>query len=129
MRILKSCLIIILAVLLTRGTAMAQQPHVVSAVLLDQMLAEKVRQQDADRAVIREVLGRSEVREVAARAGLDIVRAEATVAMLDGKDLQEAAEHARQVQKDLSGGGSVTMSTTTIIIILLVVILVIVAVK
>ena len=101
----------------------------VSAVLLDQMLAEKVRQQDADRAVIREVLGRSEVREVAARAGLDIVRAEATVAMLDGKDLQEAAEHARQVQKDLEGGGSVTMSTTTIIIILLVVILVIVAVK
>ena len=51
------------------------------------------------------------------------------MSMLDGKDLQEAAEHARQVQKDLAGGGSVTMSTTTIIIILLVVILVIVAVK
>ena len=129
MRVLKSCLIVILSVLLTRGTALAQQPHVVGAVLLDQMLAEKVRQQDADRAVIREVLGRSEVREVAARAGLDIVRAEATVAMLDGKDLQEAAEHARQLQKDLAGGGSVTLQTTTIIIILLVVILVIVAVK
>ena len=129
MRVLKSCLIIILSVLLSRGTALAQQPHVVGAVLLDQMLAEKVRQQDADRAVIRDVLTRPQVREVAARAGLDIVRAEATVAMLDGKDLQEAAEQARQVQKDLAGGGTVTMSTTTIIIILLVVILVIVAVK
>ena len=129
MRVLKSCLIVILSVLMMRGTTFAQQPHAVSAVLLDQLLAEKVRQQDADRAVIREVLGRPEVGEVAARAGLDIVSARVSVAMLEGKDLQEAAQRARQVQKDLAGGGNVTLSTTTIIIGLLVVILIVVAVK
>jgi hypothetical protein len=106
-----------------------QQRHVVDNATLDRLIADRISQQEADRQAIRDVLQRPEVREIASRAGLDITRAEAGVAMLDGKDLQEAADHARKVQTDLAGGGSVVLSTTVIIIILLVIILIIVAVK
>ena len=67
------------------------------------------------------------MRDVAARAGLSLERAETAVAALQGDDLHQIASQARQVQSDLAGGAStITISTTTIIIILLVVILIVV---
>jgi cell division protein FtsL len=132
MRTLKFSLVVALTAVLAGPTlAIAQQrqpTHVLNATALDRIVADRISQQDADRQVIRDVLQRPDVREVAARAGLDITRAEAGVSMLQGKDLQEAADHARKVQADLTGGSTVVISTTTIIIILLVVILIIVAV-
>jgi ribosomal protein L12E/L44/L45/RPP1/RPP2 len=103
--------------------------HVASGVALDRLVAADVARQDADRQAIRDLLKRSDVREIATQAGLDIRKAEAAVSTLSGKDLQEAAAQARMAQEQLSGGGSVTITTTTLIIILLVVILLIVALK
>ena len=88
-----------------------------------------MRADDANRKVVHDVLSRSEVREVAAKAGLDLERARQAVSTLDGAELEEIAAHARRVDARLSGGAStLVISTTTIIIILLVVILIIVAV-
>jgi hypothetical protein len=124
------------AVLVGSVTASAQQPApspsapatVASPAALDALIADQVRADEANRAVIREVLDRSEVREVAAKAGLDMERAKQSVSALSGAELQEVAAHARRVDTGLSGGAStLVISTTTIIIILLVVILLIVA--
>ncbi len=109
--------------------ATAAPVHVASGEALDRLLAADVARQDADRQAIRDLLQRSDVREVASQAGLDIRKAEAAVSTLSGKDLQEAAAHARTAQEQLAGGSSVTITTTTLIIILLVVILLIVALK
>lgn len=110
------------------GIARAGQHHVADRSALDRMVAVQVAQQNADRQVIRDVLKRDEVREVARKAGLDIARADAAVATLSGSELQDAARRAREVNEKLAGGANVTISTTTIIIALLVVILIIVAV-
>jgi hypothetical protein len=110
--------------------ARAQQPSVVDQATLDRTIAAHVQRSDADRGAIRHLLERQEVREVAARAGIDITRAEAAVATLDAAELHEIAEQARAVDDSLAGGQSrITLSTTTIIIGLLVLILLIVALK
>jgi len=76
------------------------------------------------------VLARPEVREAAAKVGLDLSRATAAVDTLEGADLARAADAARQVDQQLVGGAStITITTTTLIIILLLVILLVVAVK
>ena len=125
------------AVLASALTASAQQPAssssapttVTPATALDALMADQVRADDANRQIVREVLDRSEVREVAKKAGLDLERAKQSVSTLSGAELQEVAAHARRVDAGLSGGAStLVISTTTIIIILLVVILIIVAV-
>ena len=108
--------------------ATAAPMHVAGGEALDRLVAADVARQEADRQAVRDLLQRSDVREIARQAGLDIRKAEAAVSTLSGKDLQEAAAHARMAQ-ELAGGSSVTITTTTLIIILLVVILLIVALK
>lgn len=124
------------AVLAAVVTASAQQPAqtpsapatVASAEALDALLADQVRADDANRKIVHDVLNRTEVREVAAKAGLDLERARQAVSTLGGAELQEVAAQAQRVDTSLSGGAStVVISTTTIIIILLIVILLVVA--
>lgn len=130
MRLFRTTLTLALSVLLATP-ALAQQPqrHVASPAALDSAIAEHLRQADADRQAIRDVLRRPEVREIVSHAGLDVARAERAVATLDGAGLQQVAAQARAVDNSLAGGQTITMSATTIIIILLVVILIIVAVN
>ncbi len=125
------------AVLAGVVTASAQQPAptptapttVTPAAALDALVADQVRVDDANRNLVRDLLDRSEVREVAAKAGLDLERARHAVSTLSGAELQEVAAHAQRVDAGLSGGAStLVISTTAIIIILLIVILLVVAV-
>ena len=93
-------------------------------------MAQHAAEQDANRAAIRAALAQPEVRDVAAKAGLDLDRATAVVNTLDGAGLDQAATIARQVSQQLSGGDSaVVISTTTIIILLLLVLLIVIAVR
>ena len=102
---------------------------VAPSALLDALVAEQVRADEANRKVVHDVLSRSEVRELAEKSGLDLERARQAVSTLDGAELEEIAAQARRVDASLAGGAStLVISTTTIIIILLVVILIIVAV-
>ena len=54
MRGLKSCLIAMLSVALASSTAMAQQAHVVGAVALERIIADKVSQRSEERRVGKE---------------------------------------------------------------------------
>ena len=125
MRIVRRSLAVCLAVLFMAPAVQAQD-HVIGQSALDKAVQQRVSQEQADREAIQSLLQRSEVRDIAARAGISLDTAQAAVSTLQGKVLQQAAQQARQVQNDLAGGAStVVISTTTIIIVLLLVILIV----
>ena len=116
--------------LLPGASSAAELQHAVDPSDLSRAVTDHVAQQDADRAAIRETLARPEVKEVAAKAGIDLDRAAAVVGTLTGASLDQAAATARQVNASLAGGAStVVISSETVIIILLLVLLIIIAVR
>jgi len=116
---------VILAALLVAPAAQAQT-HVVGKKALTQAVQERVSQDQADRDAILALLARTEVRQIAERAGLSLEKAQAAVSTLQGQDLKDFASQARQVNNDLAGGASnIVISTTTIIIVLLIIILIV----
>ena len=123
----------IVAILLMVFTAMprvhAQSSHAAPQSALDAALQQHLDSAAADREAVLRVLGRSEVKDVAEKAGIDIRRVTGAVGTLSGEDLTQVATQAQQVEQALAGGQSrVVISTTLIIIALLVLILIIVAV-
>jgi hypothetical protein len=125
MKIVRRSLAVCLAVLLVAPMASAQN-HVIGKSALDNAVQERVSREQADREAILSLLQRTEVRDIAAKAGLSLDKAPAAVSTLQGTELAQAAAQARQVQNDLAGGAStVVISTTTIIIVLLLVILIV----
>ena len=129
MRRCRQILGITLALTLCTPVAWAQQSHVVTAPALDQAVQQRVAQDQADRAALQDFLRQPAVKDVAAKAGLSLEKAQAAAATLQGDDLRQAASRARAANAQLAGGDSITLSTTTIIIILLVLIILIVALK
>jgi hypothetical protein len=126
MRIVRRSLAVCLAVLFMAPAVQAQD-HVIGQSALDRAVQQRVSQEQADRDAILSLLQRAEVRDIASRAGISLDTAQAAVSTLQGKDLQQAAQQARQVQNDLAGGAStIVISTTTIIIVLLLIILIVV---
>jgi hypothetical protein len=125
MELVRRSIAVCLAVLLIAPSAGAQQ-SVIGTSALEQAVQERVKQEQSDREAVASLLRRAEVREIAAKAGLSIERAEAAVATLDGSDLRELAKQARQVENELAGGAStIVISTTTVIIVLLIIILIV----
>jgi hypothetical protein len=109
--------------------AFAGQQHVVDQQILDDAVAERVRQTTEDRDAIQRVLQDERVRKIAANMGVDVERAGAAAATLDDSDMAVIAAQARAANDALAGGQSnITISTTVIIIALLVLILLIVAI-
>jgi hypothetical protein len=129
MSIARNLMAPIFLLLLASTAAFAGEQHLVSPGQLAATLDERVAAQDADRAAVREALARPEVREAAAKAGLDLTRATAAVDTLEGPDLARAADAARKVNQQFVGGSTIVITTTTLIIILLLLILLVVAVK
>jgi hypothetical protein len=126
MRVFERFLAVCLALLIMAPAASAQD-HVIGRAALDKAVQQRVSQEWADREVILALLQRQEVRDIAAKAGLSLEKAQTAVTMLHGKALQQAAQQARQAGANLAGGAStVTISTTTIIIVLLIIILIVV---
>ena len=122
----------IVAIFLMVITAMprvhAQSSHTAPQSAIDAALQQHVDAAAADREAVLRVLGRSEVKGVAEKAGIDLRRATSAVATLQGEELAQVAAQAQQVEQALAGGQSrVVISTTVIIIALLVLILLIVA--
>lgn len=124
MEIVRRLLAVALAVMLAAPAARAQQ-SVIGKSALEQAVQERVQQEQADREAIASLLRRAEVRQIAAKAGLSIEKAEAAVSTLQGDDLKELANQARQAQNDLAGGATVVITTTTIILILLIIIIIV----
>ena len=129
MRAVRTVLLVLVALVLAGPLdAAAQQPSISSQTTLDRLLADRARQDQSDRQVVREFLQRADVQQVAARAGVDVARAQRSVSALSGEELRDIAARARDANEALAGGAStIVISTTAIIIILLIVILIVVA--
>lgn len=109
--------------------AQSQDRHAVAPQAIAGVVADHVANQDAERATIRKALTRPEVRDMAAKAGMDLQRVTSSVDTLTGADLERAAAAAERVNQALVGGAStVVISTTTIIVGLLLLLLIILAV-
>lgn len=125
MRIVRSTLAVLLAILLVAPAVQAQ--HVIDPSALAAAVQDRVAQDQADRDAILTLLQREEVRQIAAKAGVSLEQARAAVSTLEGEALRDLASQARHAQNDLAGGAStVVISTTTIIIVLLLVLLIVV---
>ena len=94
MEIVRRSIAVCLAVLLVVPAASAQQ-SVIGRSALEQAVQQRVSEQQADREAIASLLRRAEVREIAAKAGLSIEKAEAAVSTLQGDDLRDLAKQAR----------------------------------
>jgi hypothetical protein len=130
MRLFVSLVAILLMATAAAPRLQAQTAHAAPQSALDAAVQQHVDTTAADREAVLRVLGRSEVKGVAERAGINLGRASGAVSTLQGEDLARVAAQARQVETALAGGQSkVTISTTMIIIALLVLILIIVAVN
>ena len=122
-------LVLLLSTLILVPRAQAQTSHAATQSAMDAAVQEHVASTASDRADLLRVLNLPQVKAVAGQAGLDLRKATAAVATLDGDDLKAASAQARQVEQTLAGGQSrIVLSTTVIIIALLVLILLIVAI-
>jgi len=125
MRVVRQMVAVCLAVMFMAPAASAQS-NVIDRSALDKAVQERVSRDQADREAITTLLQRAEVRAVAGKAGISLDKAALAASTLQGDDLRQIAEQARQVDNQLAGGAStIVISTTTIIIVLLLVILII----
>lgn len=129
MRTIRTVLVATLvSMLAVTPSLFAQERHAVNRSALAQAVTDQVARQDADRAAIHDALNRPEVREIAAKSGVNLDRMQASIDTLSGPQLSQVASAAQQVNQAFVGGAStVVISTTTIIIALLVVIIIVVA--
>lgn len=108
--------------------ALAQTQHIVSPAALDAVVQGHVDQRKADRELVERLLNRTDVKGVAAGAGIDLRAASDAVRTMDDATLATVAAQAQAAERVLTGGQStVTISTTAIIIGLLILILILVA--
>ena len=125
MRFVRRSLAVCLAVLFMAPPASAQT-SVIGKAALDKAVQNRVAAEQADREAIKALLSRAEVRDLAGKAGLSVDKALTAVSTLQGDDLRQIADQARQADNQLAGGAStIVISTTTIIIVLLLIILIV----
>jgi hypothetical protein len=73
---------------------------------------------------VRTLLARDDVKELAEAAGLDLRRADAAAATLDGEELQEVARLATQADAEMVGGAqTITISLVAALLIVIIIIL------
>jgi hypothetical protein len=101
-----------------RSTGITSQAELESAV------AKSLDREDAARDSIRTLLHRDDVRVLAAANGLDVRKAEAAVATLDGAELQSVSAQAAQIDSQLAGGDpAISLSLVSLLLIIIIIIL------
>jgi ABC-type dipeptide/oligopeptide/nickel transport system ATPase subunit len=106
----------------------AQQQHVVDQAAIQEALDQHAASTLAKRQTIRTALQQPDVVRVANQLGIELARAEAGIATLDGAELDRLAEQAQTVNDELSGGQTARVNLWWVVIGLLILILIIVAV-
>jgi len=94
---------------------------------IDDALTQRAADVTAKQQTIKTALQQPDVERVARSLGVDIARANASIATLGGADLDRVAAQAQLVNDEIAGGQSVRLNLLWIIIALLIVILIVVA--
>ena len=116
-------LALLLASTLSVGAASAEALHAVGQADMRAAIATQVGDQASQRASIQSLLARPEVRQLAANSGLDLARAKAVAANLDGPELQRLATQATAVEAQLAGGDTTVVLTSTMLLVILILVL------
>jgi hypothetical protein len=95
----------------------------VSGAEIQARIDRQLESDDRKRQSIQGMLDRSDVRDIAEGAGLDVERARASLATLSGAELEAAAAQAGEFNDLVGGADKIVLSTTAVIIILLLLIL------
>ena len=116
---------LIIPMFLLSSPALAQQARVVDAAAMSAALEKRAGAETSQRELVRRVLDRADVREAAARMGLEIEQADSAVATLSGAELELLAQHAGALESAALAGGAntVVISLTTLLLLLIIVIL------
>jgi hypothetical protein len=124
MRLAKTTLALALGLFMALPGVGIADTTAVGSSELDAALASSVLQEDGARERVRELLARDDVQRLAEASGLDLRRADAAVATLDGKELQEVAQLAAQANDALAGGAqTITISLVAALLIVIIIIL------
>jgi hypothetical protein len=109
------------------AVASTHRASVVTPQDLQQAMVDRAALRNADRAAIRGLLERPQVRELAVNAGLDVNRAIDKVGTLSDNDLSTLAARARYLDARIAGGhdDTIVISTTGALLILVVLLLLI----
>jgi hypothetical protein len=125
MRIRNIVVASVLCSLVFATSAMAQQ-HIAAPSLMRQAVADQAVTDQQNRAAVLGVLHQPQVRDLAAKLGLNLTTAENAVSTLSSTDLAKAADQARTANTQLAGGSNVVIiSTTTLLLILIIIILIV----
>jgi len=99
--------------------------HVVDPAQMRQAIADQATTDQQNRAAVLNVLQRTQVRELAARLGLNVTRAENAVSTLDSAELERLAGPALIADAQMAGGSTtIVISVTTLLLIIIIVILI-----
>src|SRR5918992_5436431 len=121
----KKTLAVILCYVILAVPARAQQ--IIPPGAIDDALTHRAADVTAKQQAIKTALQQPDVERVASSLGVDIARANASVATLGGADLDRIAAQAQVVNDQIAGGQTVRMNLLWVIIGLLVLILILVA--
>jgi hypothetical protein len=121
----KKTLAVILCYVILAVPARAQQ--IIPPGAIDDALTQRAADVTAKQQAIKIALQQPDVERVARSLGVDIARANASVATLAGADLDRIATQAQLVNDQIAGGQTVRLNLLWVIIGLLVVILIVVA--
>ena len=122
---LKKTVAVILCYLILAVPARAQQ--IIPPGAIDDALTQRAADVTTKRQAVKTALQQPDVERVARTLGVDIARANASVATLGGADLDRIAAQAQLVNDQVAGGQTVRMNLLWVIIGLLVLIIIIVA--
>ena len=121
----KKILAVILCYVILVVPARAQQ--ILPPGAIDDALNHRAADVTAKQQAIKTALQQPDVERVARSLGVDMARANASVATLAGADLDRIAAQAQLVNDEIAGGQTVRLNLLWVIIGLLVLILIIVA--
>lgn len=116
--------LLLLPMFLLSSPALAQQARVIDSAAMSQALAARADSETAQRDLVRRVLARSDVGEMATRMGLSLAQADSAVSTLSGAELGALAEQASAVEASALAGGAntIVISVTTLLLLLILVI-------
>jgi len=121
----KKTIAVILCYVVLAVPVRAQQ--IIPPGAIDDALTQRAADVTAKQQTIKTALQQPDVERVARSLGVDIARANASIATLGGADLDRVAAQAQLVNDEIAGGQSVRLNLLWIIIALLIVILIVVA--
>ena len=103
--------------------AAAAETHALDPATMQAAVAAPGNQADAERATLNRLLERPDVQEIARTAGLDLQRAHAAIATLQGDELTQLAARAHSADLQLSGGSTVVITSTVLLLGLIIILL------